>query len=159
VIVLGILLGIAENLDKIIALLSGGAGTALITAFIAWLRGRRLRNSAATLEESVRKELWNEIANLRNALREVNSTILEWQSKYLQLLTPHQKLAEDLVQSQKNFVRLAGLMNQALDALDRIEEIERHIVAPDLDAAKAEIYAIKKETLNIKKQATILYQI
>lgn len=158
--VLGIaLLTVAENIDKIIALASGGAGTAAITALIAWLRGRKLRRNAITLEEAVRKELWGEITNLRNILRDVNATILDWQTKYVTLLTSHQKLAEDLVQSQKNFTKLAGLMIEALTSLDKIEEIERHVIAPDIEQARLEIAAIKKETGNIREKAAILYQI
>ncbi len=158
-IVLAIILGIAENLDKIVAIVGGGTGTAIITALIAYFKGRKLRKNALSLEESVRKELWGEIGNLRNALRELNNTFLDWQSKYIELLHSHQKLAESLVQSQKNFTKVVGLMNEALNALDKIEEIERNITAPDLEVAKEEIAAIKKETGNIREKAAILYNL
>lgn len=155
------MLGILDNLDKIIAAASGGAGTAGAAALYALIRGRRLKKQRLSLEESVRKELWDEIGNLRAAIREANGILMEWQSRYLTLLTSHQKLAEDLVQEQKNITKLSNLLSDAMTSLDRIEEVERHVAgdSPDLLKAKQEIDVMKLEASAIRKSAASLVQV
>lgn len=124
----------------------------------AWNYARYRRRRKDSLEESVRKDLWNEITNLRDALRGATNTLMDWQSKYLELLSQHKTAIEQLSETQQNFVTLGALLNRALRALDRLEAVERHIAEPDLDRAKAEIVTMKLEAESIREKAAILYQ-
>lgn len=140
-----------------------GIGSSIITGAWAWLRHRRARrdrleDNQAKLEAAVRGDLWSEIANLRGAVSAAQSTLIDWQAKYVELLTQHKNTIEELVSVQQNFVKLGGLLTQAMASLSKIEEVERAIDAPDLDKAKSEIQTIRMQADSIREKALILYQ-
>lgn len=147
------------DLEKYLFAAGGGGISAIATAIAAYIKGRRFRKNTVTLEESVRKELWTEISNLRVALREASATLIEWQSKFFELSTSHTRLAEQLVDCQKNFATMGKLLQNALTALERVEAVERNIGDDkDLVRAKDELMHMRIAAEHIKHKASILYQ-
>lgn len=118
-----------------------------------------IATNQAQLEASVRNDLWTELGNLRVAVGEAQKTLIEWQSKYFELLSKHTDLSKELVEAEKNFVKVGNLLSDALRALAKIEEVERAIDAPDLDEARNQIEVMKLATITIQEKASILHQI
>jgi len=149
-----------EHIGEIIAAASGSLGTGAGAAIYALIRRNRSRKQKLSLEEAVRKELWDEIGSLRTLIREANKTLVDWQGKYFELITSHQKIAEELVNSQRKFTKLAGILNAALTILDRIQEVERHAGEnPDLLKVKQEIAVMRVEALTIRSSAEALLRV
>jgi hypothetical protein len=143
-----------DSLTNLLA--ANGVVYPLIREAWNYIRHRRARKDS--LEESVRKDLWAEIANLRAAVSDAQSTLIEWQSIYVKLLSQHKTTVQELAEIQNNFVKLGRLLNDALLALGRIEEVERNIDEPDLEAAKSAIDSMKREANRISEKAAVLYQ-
>lgn len=135
---------------KDIAVATGSSAATVLLTLAARLIGKLRRRKQLSLEEAVRKELWDEIANLRAALREASATLIDWQSKALSLVN-------DIGQAQKVITKLSTLLTEALATLDRIEDVERHVTGdnPDLSAAKREIEVMKREVQTIRVSAAL----
>lgn len=124
----------------------------------AWNGIKYWRARKDTLEESVRKDLWAEISNLRASVTGAQKSVIDLQAKYVELLSKHESTLVQLAEAQKDFVEIGVLLNSALKSLHKIEEVERQVAKPDLALAKEAIEDIKKDTANLQLKATALYQ-
>lgn len=135
------------NITDILAV--NGVAYPIVREVWNFVKYRRRRKD--NLEDAMRRDLWKEIASLRAAVEGA-------QVKLIELLAQHTATIKELGDIQQNFVALGTLLNDALGALGRVEEVERRIDQPDLDKAKAEIASIKREAERIKQTAAVLYQ-
>ena len=140
----------SDGIKDVVVAAGSSAATVLLTG-IARLIAKTRRRKQLTLEEAVRKELWDEIGELRAALREASATLMEWQTKNLTLVA-------EVILAQKNIAKLAELLNTALTALEKIESVERSVFgdSPDLLRAKREIDIMKLEAQTIRLNAAVV---
>jgi hypothetical protein len=145
-----------EELEKVLI----GAGGSIVT-WIAVLtrmmwRGRRKE----TAEEIMRKELWGEINNLRNLLRETTTSVIDWQGKYLSLLAKHESLSDEVSRTQERLSKIGGLLTDALRVLDRIEQVNLNLGEnPNLLQAKHQLDGMKLDAALIRQRTGELNQL
>jgi len=141
-----------------------GTGSSAVTwlAIIArslW-RTRKQARTKSDIEETIRKELWGEINTLRSLLREATTSVIDWQAKYLSLLTKHESVVDELSHTQERLKELGGLLTLALRSLDRIAEVEQHL-GQDLNLvhAKKQLDVMKSDATLIRQRAGELSQL
>lgn len=139
-------------------LITSGTLVSLLAGFWAWLQHRANKKAEASAKKmdgdsEIRKELWSEIGNLRQALREAMATLMEWQSRYLTLIGQQQTANEQIR-------KLSALLSSALASLDKVEEVERLILKDnDLTGALAELTTMKAEAESLRRRANVIYDI
>jgi hypothetical protein len=145
-----------DELQKVLIGAGGSAATWIaVLARMIW-RGRRKE----TAEEVMRKELWGEIGNLRKIVSELTSAVIDWQGKYLSLLSKHESISAELDRTQERLSKIGGLLNDALRSLDRIEQVNLHLGEnPNLLQAKIQLDGMKLDAALIRQRTGELNQL